>query len=108
MPHTPTPWRVANEKTSQPQIASGRTHVADVPSKADASLIVRAVNAHDALVSALDEITIAECESCEGTGHEGADTAEDEACHSCGGYGEYIRSGDPNHIRDALKLAKGE
>ncbi len=86
--HTPTPWRFGPIGTNQKIAISGfdSTHVATLSPiadgkgqlKANADLIVRAVNSHAALVSALEQARlsmIGNREYCQGRGltHAGVD-----------------------------------
>jgi len=59
--HTPTPWRLDDPQANRPNIVSDRGLVASTEHGPDdgrpnAALIVRAVNAHAALVEALERI----------------------------------------------------
>lgn len=49
----------------------------------------------------LQDFNIEECEGCFGTGHDGGDTKNDDACTYCAGHGEIITGGYPKALRDA-------
>lgn len=73
MKHTPTPWRIeqhpnpkmgfgiyGNERSPISAVylfPSGETEICNYLTEANAELIVRAVNAHDDLVAALEKLT---------------------------------------------------
>lgn len=63
MKHTPTPW---NFKSHNRVLMSNTAHIAEVDmlSNADAEFIVRAVNSHEILVKALQEIITHSKEPC--------------------------------------------
>lgn len=65
---------------------------------------LREVNAE--LLAALKEFEIEECPHCNGSGSE-RPTDKDDACHRCGGSGEILRGGWPEHVRSAIAKAEG-
>lgn len=56
------------------------------------------------MLAALEEFEIQECPRCGGRGVESKN--DRDACHECGGAGEIIRGGWPEHVRAAITKAR--
>ncbi len=76
------------------------------PRTAEGEKKCQIISAAYELLAALEDLTIKPCTACDSTGKDPLD--ELSACEVCGGYGELVRGGDPNHIRAAIAKAKGE
>lgn len=55
------------------------------------------------MLAALEDFNILECPTCSGWGH--LEATPKDACHGCGGAGEIVTGGWPDHVRSALKKA---
>lgn len=55
----------------------------------------------DKLREVVQDFNIEECAGCYGTGHDGGDTKNDDACTYCAGHGEIITGGYPKALRAA-------
>lgn len=62
--HTPTPWNISHVRTTEDTAmivgGEGFEPIADVTEDGDAAFIVQAVNNHDALVKALEDLQSAD------------------------------------------------
>lgn len=112
--HTPGPWTARKHTDTAGWTVSSGNSIASVPpqrgegeAEANARLIAAAPELLEIVLAV--ESMARECESCEGSGHQPGCTADDEACHNCGGLGEVIDAagGEIPAMRAAIAKAKG-
>jgi len=115
-------WGVKASEDTTGEMVAYVTLGGDCEGKTNAELIVRAVNAHDDLVAFTKEVLarVMDCDRCEGSGKDphGSDFTSmhqqlrgiylTDACHKCGGQGEFIDdvTGLLGEAREALQKAR--